>query len=80
MKIKYPKVIERKLAREQARGMYCDNVIEIDPRLKSREYLIVLIHEYLHHIYPHMEEEEVDLSGELIGGFLWKMGYRKCEL
>jgi len=79
-RIKYPKVQERKLMRENARGLYCDGVIEIDPRLGSREYLIVLVHEYLHHIYPWMTEDQVDESGELIGGFLWKNNYRKVQL
>ncbi len=76
----HPKVVHRKLGRERADGLYCDGVIEIDPRLGSREYLIVLVHEYLHHIYPWMTEEQVDASGELIGGFLWKNNYRKVQL
>ena len=48
----HPKVIQRKLGREKADGLYCDNIIEIDPTLPPMRYLIVLIHEYLHNIQP----------------------------
>jgi hypothetical protein len=75
----HPKVIHRKLGREKADGLYCDNVIEIDPTLPPMRYLIVLIHEYLHHIQPEWSEEKVDAEGEALGRFLWKHGYRKVS-
>jgi hypothetical protein len=42
-------------------------------------YLIVLVHEYLHHIQPEWSEEKVDAEGEALGRFLWKQGYRKVS-
>jgi hypothetical protein len=75
----HPKVIQRKLGREKADGLYCDNIIEIDPTLPPMRYLIVLIHEYLHHIQPEWSEEKVDAEGEALGRFLWKQGYRKVQ-
>lgn len=75
----HPKVIQRKLGREKADGLYCDNVIEIDPTLPPMRYLIVLVHEYLHHIQPEWSEEKVDAEGEALGRFLWKQGYRKVS-
>jgi hypothetical protein len=80
MKVKaHPKVIHRKLGRERADGLYFDNVIEIDPSLPPLRYMIVLIHEYLHHIQPEWSEEKVDAEGEALGRFLWKQGYRKVQ-
>lgn len=76
---KQPTVIHRKLGREKADGLYCDNVIEIDPTLPPMRYLIVLVHEYLHHIQPEWSEEKVDTEGEALGRFLWKQGYRKVS-
>lgn len=75
----HPKVIQRRLGREKADGLYCDNVIEIDPTLPPMRYLIVLIHEYLHHIQPEWSEQKVDAEGEALGRFLWKQGYRKVH-
>ena len=47
-------VVHRKLGKEKARGLYHDGgLIEIDPRLPAKEYLEVLIHEYLHHEFKH---------------------------
>lgn len=76
---KNPKVVHRKLGRERAHGMYLNNVIEIDPTLAPMRYLIVLIHEYLHHIQPEWSEEKVDAEGEALGRFLWKQGFRKVQ-
>ena len=75
----HPKVVHRKLGRERAHGMYLNNVIEIDPTLAPMRYLIVLIHEYLHHIQPEWSEEKVDAEGEALGRFLWKQGFRKVQ-
>lgn len=74
-----PKVIERKLGREKADGLYYHDIIEIDPTLPPMRYLIVLVHEYLHHIQPEWSEEKVEAEGEALGRFLWKQGYRKVN-
>ena len=75
----HPKVIQRKLGREKADGLYSYNVIEIDTTIQQMRYFIVLIHEYLHHIQPEWSEEKVDAEGEALGRFLWKQGYRKVQ-
>jgi len=74
-------VVHRKLGKEKARGLYHDGgLIEIDPRLPAKEYLEVLIHEYLHHEFKHWEEDYVKEYGIKISEFLWDMGYRKVNL
>jgi hypothetical protein len=74
-------VKERMLGREKARGLYHEHgLIEIDPRLPAKEYLEVLIHEYLHHEFKHWEEDFVKEYGIKISEFLWEMGYRKVNL
>jgi hypothetical protein len=76
-----PVVKERNLGREKARGLYHDHgLIEIDPRLPAKEYLEVLIHEYLHHEFKHWDEAFVEEYGIKISQFLWDMGYRKVNL
>jgi len=74
-------VKERNLGREKARGLYHDHgLIEIDPRLPAKEYLEVLVHEYLHHEFKHWDETFVEEYGKKISDFLWQMGYRKVNL
>ena len=55
------KVIERPLGREKALGLAWvgENKIEIDGRLKSKEYLDTLIHEMLHIYNPTWPETRV---------------------
>ncbi len=56
------KVVERPLGREKALGLAWvgENKIEIDGRLKSKEYLNTLIHEMLHIYNPTWSETRVD--------------------
>jgi hypothetical protein len=74
-------VKERRLGKEKARGLYHEHgLIEIDPRLPAKEYLEVLIHEFLHLEFKHCEEEYVKDYGIKISEFLWSLGYRKVNL
>lgn len=57
-----------------------DGLIEIDPRLPSKEHLEVCIHEYLHHEFKDWEEQVVYNYGVKISDFLWSLGYRKVNL
>lgn len=73
---------ERKLGREKAWGQcWKDGIpkIEIDPRLKSRRYLTILIHELLHACCPEMSETEVDRVSARIGKYLWLQRFRRIE-
>jgi hypothetical protein len=80
-KNKSPKVIWRKLGKEQAWGMAtCDPrypLIEIDPRLGARRQLEVLCHEQLHISMPHLSEGEIDRLGKEVSETLWRQNYRR---
>lgn len=71
----------RKLGREQARGQYCPatNVIELDERLRGQEHLEVLLHESLHALQPHHDEETVARDAVNLARILWVDGYRKLS-
>lgn len=78
---KAPKVIEKKLGRHKAVGLSYvdDNLIEIDPRQSSKEYMLTLIHEKLHLIYPDWAEEQIVFLEKKLGNFLWRQNYRKVS-
>lgn len=75
------KISERKLGRYNAHGVFwCDDgSIEIDPRLKPRKYLYVLIHELLHKAQPELSEEEVIRIGHLVSKGVWQQHYRRIQ-
>jgi predicted SprT family Zn-dependent metalloprotease len=80
--MKHPKVTEKKLGREKSAGIawFEDNLIEIDPRQSSKEYLKTLIHERLHLLFPEWSEKEIARVENQLGNFLWKQSYRKVKL
>jgi len=55
-----------------------NGTIEIDPRLRGKKHLEVMIHEYLH-LHPEWTEEKVTETGVCLSDFLWKNHYRKVE-
>lgn len=76
-KPKLPEVVERKLGRHRADGLWWPSgVIELDPRIKGRRRLEVLIHEMMHERHPHWTEEHVTSEAEVMARFLWKQGVR----
>lgn len=78
-------VVYKKLGRRKAFGIVedGDDVIYIDPRLKGRKQLEILIHEALHILYPHVsgqdEESDVIMVSVELTKLLWKEGYRKAD-
>jgi len=72
--MKQPKVVEKKLGRQRAFGQAFtdDNLIEIDPRQNSKEYIGTLIHEWLHVEYPDWTEKVVSAKSNKLTNFLWK--------
>jgi hypothetical protein len=82
MKKRNPPVTEKKIWKYGADGLYHteEEKIEIDPRLTPRRELVVIVHEYLHHIFPEWSESKVDKTSRQIGNFLWKQNYRKSKL
>jgi hypothetical protein len=73
------KVVYRKLLREKAWGQCHDDCIEIDPRLRGRKFLEVLLHECLHWVNPADSEEEIIRKSVLITNTLWAEGIRKVD-
>lgn len=74
------KVIYKKLGREQAHGIAeSDGIIYIDPRLRGRKEMEMLIHETYHLLEPEASEEEVIQKSVILTKLLWRMGYRKVD-
>lgn len=74
-------IVYRKLGREQARGQYipATATIEIDERLRGQEHLEVLLHESLHALQPHHDEDTVTRDAVNLARILWADGYRKTQ-
>ena len=75
------KVQYRKLGREWAWGQAYkgEDFIELDPRLKGKRHLKVLVHELLHIVLPELSETVVDKASIRIGNTLWDEKYRRVE-
>lgn len=73
------KIVERKLGKEQAVGLYYvgESRIEIDPRQSPKKFLNTLIHELMHHVYPSASEEKVCRFAGTLTEALWRNNYRK---
>lgn len=76
---KQPKVIRRKLGKEQAWGRFGDMLIEVDIRLTGKKELIIYLHEYFHYLLPELSEDEVIIKSESLADFMWSLGYRKVD-
>lgn len=70
---------ERKLGRERAAGQAFpeDGLIEIDPRLKPRQWLSTLVHEAVHIAFPDADERSVARAERIITRILWRAGIRR---
>jgi hypothetical protein len=75
------KLIERKLGKQRALGQatHGEDLIEIDPRQKSRERMDTVIHEVIHLIAPHLSEEVVISHAATLSDTLWRDGWRRVE-
>jgi len=75
---KHPKVVVRKLGKEQAFGQYHedDNLIEFDERLNGKHKLEIFIHERTHAHFKSMDENEVTRFASVMADFLWKNHFR----
>jgi len=77
---KLPKVIRKKLGRHNAYAQYySDGIIEIDPKFKGKKELILMLHEYYHHLNPDWSEDQVVEYSESTAAFLWNNHYRKTD-
>ena len=75
------KIVYRKLGKEKAWGQAHndDMIIELDPRLKGKHHLTVLIHEILHLQNPSWSETEVINKSRQMANQLWKENYRRID-
>jgi len=79
---KKTKVIYRHLGKERAWGQAHieANKIEIDPRLRTKKHLEILLHEKLHLLHPDWSETAVIKESKELAKFLWDNHYRWVEL
>ena len=75
------KVVERPLGREKALGLAWvgEDKIEIDGRVKSKQYLNTLIHEMLHIYNPNWSETRVDQTANEMCSVIWAKNYRRMK-
>jgi len=71
--VKKIKVTYKKLGKEKVYGFanLGDNEIEIDPRLKGKKHLEIMLHECLHILYPEAEEDEIVRNSIILTNTLW---------
>lgn len=76
------KVIHRPLGREGAYGIahIGYNKIEIDPRLKGKKYIEILLHEKLHLLNPEWSETKVLKQSKELAKLLWQNNVRWVDL
>jgi hypothetical protein len=79
---KKTKVIHRKLGKEQAWGQAHieANKIEIDERVKSYRYMLLMVHEKLHLIFPDWSETKIKQTATKMSKFLWENNFRWVDL
>lgn len=75
IKVKY-----KKLGKEKAWGLAdSDGTVYIDPRLKGKKALEILIHECIHILWENDSEEEVIKKSVALCNTLWNQRYRRIE-
>jgi hypothetical protein len=79
--VKKIKVTYKKLGKEKVYGFanLGDNEIEIDPRLKGKKHLEIMLHECLHILYPEAEEDEIVRNSIILTNTLWWEHYRRVD-
>ena len=74
------KIIYKKLGREQAHGIAeSDGNIYLDPRLKGKKHLEIMIHEILLILNPTDSELAIIKKSITLTKVLWKEGYRRVD-
>lgn len=75
------KIVEKKLGKEGVWGWAEREgdvgIVALDPRMDSKRYLEVLIHEILHTFDMEDSESRVDKSARILARELWKKGFRR---
>jgi len=82
-KNKLPKIMYEKLGRHKAIGLcYKDPAhpwIFLDPRIRGKQHLEVLIHELLHAEFPELSETMVTRKAYRLRDMLWSEKYRRID-
>ena len=74
------KIIYKKLGREKAHGIAeSDGIVYIDPRLKGKKHLEIILHECLHILNPNDSEKTIIDKSVTLTKILWKEGYRRAD-
>lgn len=75
-------VKERHLVQHNALGQsdFDEGLIEVDPRLKPKEWLSTLIHEALHHALPDLNEEAILRVEKVLVDVVWEAGVRRVHV
>jgi hypothetical protein len=75
------KIVYRRLGREKAWGQaHCgENTIEIDPTLKGKHKLEIILHEALHIQNPAWDETDVIKKSKQMANLAWSERYRQIE-
>lgn len=75
IKVKY-----KKLGKQKAWGLAnSDGTIYIDPRLKGKKALEILIHECLHVLWEEEDEQQVINKSISLCNAIWQQRYRRIE-
>lgn len=77
---KIHKVVHRKLGQQRAWGTATKNRIEIDERLKTYRYLLIMLHEHFHLKHPEWSETRVRKEASITARFLWENNFRWVDL
>lgn len=75
------RIIYRKLGKEKAWGQahINENTIEVDPRLKGKKKLEIILHEALHILNPEFSETKVIEQSKRLTTLLWKEHFRQVD-
>ncbi len=75
IKVKY-----KKLGKEKAWGLAdSSGTVYIDPRLKGKKALEILIHECIHLLWEEEEEDDVIEKSVALCNAIWQQRYRRIE-
>lgn len=79
---KETKVIHRKLGKERVWGLahIGVNKIEIDERVTTYRYMLLMLHEQLHLIFPDWSETKIKKTASKLAKFLWQNKFRWVDI
>lgn len=50
--------------------------IDLDPDLTGKDLLEISVHEVAHVVFPHLNEESIDLLGKQCADVIWRLKFR----